>query len=329
MRLHRPIAELMAIPRSAHDMDWLKDSLQSAIELEFATIPPYLCAYWSVKNPFDTAALSIKTVVREEMLHFGLACNLLTAIGGSPSLNQKGAVPVYPGKLPGGVIPNLKVSLAGLSKPVLELFMAIERPEFPPVGLVADAAFASIGEFYAAIQSAFEKNNPAISLQRQLDGPLGLHRLHDLQEVKTAIVLIMTQGEGSDMNPEEAPGDLAHYYRFAELYHGRKFIKQSDGRWGYSGPVIPFPDVWPMATVPEGGYLQDKVPAAVRDNVLKFDQRYTTMLNQLQDAWDNGNDQSLVDSTATMFSMSNPAVALMKVPIQGGSGTYGPCFRLV
>jgi hypothetical protein len=72
------IVELMAVPAAAHDIDWLKATLQSAIELEFATIPPYLCAYWSIKSGINPAALLIRTIAFEEMLHFGLACNLLS-----------------------------------------------------------------------------------------------------------------------------------------------------------------------------------------------------------------------------------------------------------
>ena len=328
MRARNQILELMAVPRSSHDIDWLKAALQSAIELEFATLPPYLSAYWSIKNNLHQAAQSIRQIMREEMLHFGLACNLLTAIGGNPILNQPGPVPEYPGPLPGGVLPDLVVTLAGLSKQMLQLFMAIERPQHGPIAEAAKT-FTSIGEFYAAIQSAFETVKPAVNVNVQLQGPLGLQRLGNLDEIGQAITLITTQGEGSKQSPEEAPGDLAHFYRFAELYHGRALIKGRDGQWAYAGAEIPFPDVWPMASVPAGGYAKADVAPAVWDNLSKFDQRFTTMLNQMQDAWSNGSEQSLIDSTATMFSMSSPAIALMKVPIPAGNGSYGPCFRLV
>jgi hypothetical protein len=326
MRSPNRIVELMAAPRADHDIDWLKASLQAAIELEFATIPPYLCGYWSIKDGMHPAAMSIREVIREEMLHFGLACNMLAGIGGRPALNQPSAVPDYPGPLPGGVIPDLLVTLAGLSKKTLELFMAIERPDFDPFGEPREI-FASIADFYAAIESSFDTVRPTVDGTAQLEGPLGLRRLGDLDAIREAIALITTQGEGSEQSPEETPGDLAHYYRFAELYHGRKLIKR-DGAWTYSGREISFPDVWPMAAVPKGGYAQGDVEPAVWDDVSKFDQRFTTMLNQLQDAWSNGNGGALIDSTGTMFSLRGPAVQLMQVPIPAGGGNYGPCFRL-
>ena len=38
------IVQLMSTPEGQHDLAWLKQSLQAAIQLEFATIPPYLMA---------------------------------------------------------------------------------------------------------------------------------------------------------------------------------------------------------------------------------------------------------------------------------------------
>ena len=39
-----PIQELMATPQADRDLVWLENSLRDALQLEFATIPPYLCA---------------------------------------------------------------------------------------------------------------------------------------------------------------------------------------------------------------------------------------------------------------------------------------------
>src|SRR5262245_10440365 len=120
------IVDLLRVPATRHDLDWLRRSLQAAIELEFATIPPYLTAYWSIKDRRNPAAASIREVCLEEMLHLAICCNLLTAIGGSPALNTPAVVPSYPGPLPGGVHPGLVVRLEGLSKEVAKSFMEVE-----------------------------------------------------------------------------------------------------------------------------------------------------------------------------------------------------------
>ena len=67
--------------RAQQNLDWLKKSLQAAITLEFATIPPYLSALWSIKDELHPVAKSIREVAQEEMLHMALACNMLASLG--------------------------------------------------------------------------------------------------------------------------------------------------------------------------------------------------------------------------------------------------------
>ena len=65
----------------------LREHLQTAIEIEWSTIPPYLCALWSLADgPNEYVAGNVEEVAMEEMLHLTLACNLLNAIGGRPRL---------------------------------------------------------------------------------------------------------------------------------------------------------------------------------------------------------------------------------------------------
>jgi hypothetical protein len=63
----------------------LRAHLQWALELEHSTIPPYLCALYSIpegSNP--EAAEVVRSVFMEEMLHMTLVANVLNAVGGSP-----------------------------------------------------------------------------------------------------------------------------------------------------------------------------------------------------------------------------------------------------
>src|SRR5436305_15250394 len=110
--MRRPsIAELMEVPAEEQDLEWLQTSLQSAIALEFSTLPVYLSGMWSIQQQSGDAYNLINSVVLEEMLHMGLACNMLVAIGGTPEI----VAPRYPSQgLPGGVLPALPVYLAGL-----------------------------------------------------------------------------------------------------------------------------------------------------------------------------------------------------------------------
>ena len=93
-RGHRDVAAIT-------DLDQLRAALQTAIELEHSTIPPYLCALYSLRGGSNVeAAELIESVVMEEMLHMVLAANVLNAIGGTPSIGHPGFVPRYPCTLP-------------------------------------------------------------------------------------------------------------------------------------------------------------------------------------------------------------------------------------
>ena len=118
-----------------HDVHSLRQVLQLAIQLEHATIPPYLCALFSILPGANVEVADlIRSVVLEEMFHMVLVCNLLNAVGGKPRIASPGFVPRYPGHLPAGVRPDLTVTLKRCSKEhIRDVFMAIELPADPVV----------------------------------------------------------------------------------------------------------------------------------------------------------------------------------------------------
>jgi hypothetical protein len=356
--LSNSITELMSVPESECDLDWLKKSLQAAIKLEFSTIPPYLCALWSIKdvdaggNPTGPVADSIREQISlEEMLHMGLACNLLAAIGGTPSLNTPDGVPSYPGLLPGNVNPELEIALRGLSREAVLDFLKIEQPQFPPLTTSEFTfeltrfqenvdVFPTIGDFYSYILRTFERLKPALITEKQVKFSLPKSIIiKNLADVKRAIETIQLQGEGSRISPSDDGAkdvtlkDLAHYYRFAEIKQGKKLISV-DGQLKFAGDDIPFPEVLSMAKVPLDGYQKERIRIEVRNEVSQAldesDLIFTKMMNQLQEAWTN--DPTAVGrAVGYMFSLQAPAQKLMSIPIlaDGSSGNFGPCFRLV
>jgi len=324
------IVQLMRVPAPNHDLAWLKDGLQAAVELELSTIPPYLCALWSIKDPAGPVYDRIKGVVFEEMLHLGLACNLLTTVGGTPRIATPTTAPKYPGPLPGGVRPNLVVALSGLTRQVVkEAFMEIEYPQAGPIAFALSTTFPTIGDFYDAILKAFTGCAAAITGTRQLtaNAPLlgQLFPIASLADASRAINEIKEQGEGTSQSPTAADfgGEFAHYYKFAEIYHGKELVKNAQGKWNYEGNPVPFPEVFPVARVPMDGYPD--LPAAV-----SFDKLYTKLLQQIEGAWSTGNQDQLDDAMfTTMPSLGGSARALMQKSLDAGGYTYGPGFRLV
>ncbi|MFB7665481.1 ferritin-like protein [Kitasatospora sp. NPDC056138] len=321
------VVQLMGVARDRRDVSWIRSALQAAVELELATIPPYLCGWWSIRDRSGEPARLIERIIADEMYHMGLACNLLVAVGGSPKITA--AVPTYPGPLPGGVRSGLTVYLSGLTKPyVRDVLMGIETPEAP---LTREVGPPTIGAFYDALLAAFRAVRPAVSEAGQLTlriGPNRLTRVRGLGGVETAIRTIKEQGEGTSASPDEPFGDdfPAHYYAFGEIYHERR-LRQTGRAWEYSGEAVPFPDTRPMGVVPPGGWPSP--PDEVRQLLRQFDETFARVLEGLETAWERGDRDALDDAVYAMFHLEAPAIRLMGIALPDGTGTYGPEFRPV
>ncbi|MFF0445281.1 ferritin-like protein [Streptomyces sp. NPDC004609] len=339
------IVELMDEPAESRGGDWLKESLQQAVLLELATLPPYLCALWSVEDQDGDVAAALREVVFDEMSHLGLAGNLLTTIGGVVRLADDMTVPKYPGALPGGVRPGLTVYLSGLTKESLDLFSRIEEPDDP---IAAVRSNTSIGAFYTAILDAFRNHTDLITGTRQLTRNMAHHgkgnsivALTSFADVEKAVDIIKEQGEGTSASPENPHpgelGELAHYYLFRQLFHGRKLVKTSENpdRWEFTGDTIPMPQTFPMGTVPPGGWGGAGTPPPdpeTRDLLDEANASYSDMLRFLEKAWQADlpatAKESLNQAIGKMFDLPSPARTLMERPLPDGSGrTYGPEFR--
>src|ERR1051326_944656 len=165
------IVELMRKPPAQRDLPWLQQALQSAIELELSTLPPYLCGLWALQDQNSDAAGLILSIALDEMSHLGLACNMLRATGVQPQIFAGYDQIQFPGHLPGGVRPKCDPSFFPCDKDFqvvlgfsdfhafAKMCMQIEYPEDPvprPTLFAAEETFPSIGEFYDAVLKAFE-----------------------------------------------------------------------------------------------------------------------------------------------------------------------------
>ncbi|MEX0171164.1 ferritin-like domain-containing protein [Streptomyces sp. LMG1-1-1.1] len=346
------IVELMRQPAEERDLGWLKEAVQQAIQLELATLPPYLCGMWSIDSTAggNTQVFrTLRAIVFDEMSHLGIACNLLTTIGGEPRLADEALVPAYPGPLPGGVRPELKVYLSGLTPESVKMYASIEEPD-DPVVRSARAAYTSIGAFYTAILDTFRANPQFITGARQVIKDMEFHgagnsldALDTLADVEAAIAVIKEQGEGTSVSPENPhpadAGELAHYYAFLEIVHGRKLVHPEGhpDKWDFQGPVVPMPPVLPMGVVPDGGWPRTGPGAPAADVTALLDKVngvYSAMLGFLEKTWQQTDaDQAtdmLDEAIRQMRLLRTPARDLMKRPIPGGAGkNYGPEFRFV
>jgi len=137
-------------------LETLRAHLQTALVLEHSTVPPYLCALYSIEEGHNTEASALlQSIVMEEMLHMSPAANLLNAIGGRPRAASPEALPVYPGYLPHTGSAFRLVSLEKFSKRSLEGFLRLEMTE----GVESSRQpghCESVGRFYRTIRAGFE-----------------------------------------------------------------------------------------------------------------------------------------------------------------------------
>ncbi len=163
--------------------------LQTAVQIELATIPIYLYTYYSiVRNEYtgeqirpadvfaNRAGGLIMSVVVEEMLHLSLSSNIFYSLTGKPPVLYGNSPGPYPTPLPhhkpkgppgpGG--PKVQIPLSKLTYEQLWHFLQIEYPEqagAPPEG----NDWETIGQFYDYIRCLI--NHPDIKNSDFQKGP--------------------------------------------------------------------------------------------------------------------------------------------------------------
>lgn len=321
--------------RAATVPEDLYELLQNAITLELATIPPYLCAWFSLK-PGTNGEIGeiLRSIVIEEMLHMTIAGNLMIALGGTPRMADPASLPTYPGQLPMHVGNSVVARLRKCSIEQIEkVFMKIEEPEKPlkfPKKALKAVEFATIGEFYKALVAKLEelgdnafKGNFANEVKVRSFGSDVLFPITDVASARKAIMdVIVVQGEGTSVSPQDAQGELAHYYRFQQIVVGKSLVKDSSvpQGWSFSGPPLTLDsaNIWNMDDDPKTANYP--AGSAARTAVDAFNKDYSDVLRGLDRAF-NGNPGSIGSAIGAMYSLSDSAQAVLATPSPLGAGT--------
>lgn len=323
--------------------------LQGALELEHATIPPYLCALYSIPDGANvTAAALIRSVVMEEMLHMVLAANLLNAVGGTPSVHHRKFVPSYPTYLPYSDH-SYCVQLLPFSREALDTFLRIEKPAKPHAKAEAGNA-STIGQFYEAILDAFHKLEHRAKKDggtiftgrrnRQIDGESWYYggggapiAVTNLESATCAIREIMDQGEGlahTIFDGDDQFGqvdELAHYFRFKEIRLGRRYQKTDGPTRPPTGAELPvdWSARYPMTANPKADDYREQ--PEIHRLMVGFNKQYTALLRALDTGF-NGTPSALGEAVPIMYDLKYRAQALMAIPSGRGDGTtVGPGFE--
>ncbi|MEE8331248.1 MAG: ferritin-like protein [Acidimicrobiia bacterium] len=218
----------------------LQDHLRLAIQVELSTIPLYLFAMYSIEDQGSEAALLIRSIVAEEMLHAALAANVLLAVGGDPRFDALDMVPTYPGMLPHHE-PPLELNLVPCSLELIrDVLMRIEQPEVHGASPEPDV-YETLGQFYHALEMAIQDLSASQDLfaEPQADRQLsdssaytpvafdaadsgGLMLIDSADSAREAIEVIVHQGEGlsTDRWADPAHQELTHYHKLLQIAEG-------------------------------------------------------------------------------------------------------------
>lgn len=339
-------------------VDRLKDLLGAAVKLELSTIPPYLCALYSIHpDGNDEAKLVIRSVVVEEMLHMVLAANVLNAIGGEPRVSGPDHTPRYPHELPDGIV----LHLLPFSAEAIDAFLKVENPEHDHHALDADHPLlaqrpqethvaasthaqerpGTIGAFYEQIEEALREEAAQIGEERLFSGDparqvgreyyyAGGGRPLEVTTLESAIASleeIVDQGEGDIASMYDHDGDLAHYFRFQQLSHNRAY-RASDEPEAPTGASmeVDYDAVFPMLANPRNHDYLDPELRAASDAT---NRTWSKLLLQIDEAF-NGNPSALVPAVHSMFKLRDEMLVLLGNPLPNHPGRHaGPTFEWI
>ena len=326
--------------------------LCEAAELEHGLMCEYLYAAFSLKTESDETlpAEHLEAVERwrsvllgvaaQEMLHWALVNNLLTAVGSAPYVARP-HMPHQAKGYPAGV----QLALVPFGERALRHFLYLERPEgmelrdadgFEPSGpeLPIMAAtdivpwgqeFHTVGHLYRSIQAGIHNLSSKLGDEQLFIGPheaqanpesFGWPELVAITDAATAsqaIDAIVEQGEG-------ARGDwsAAHYGRFLAVFEEFQAIMTSDPTFQPAHPVVAA-GVRPVDGVGFDVIISDAVTAAVSD---LFNVTYDLILQMLVRFLANvGEDKEQLGilartSVTLMFAVIKPlGLLLARLPV--------------
>jgi hypothetical protein len=349
----------MTTPRIT-TLEQLHSYLDAALQLEHATIPPYLTALYSLHPGSNSDARHIlRTVVVEEMLHLTLVANVMNAVGVAPDLTKPGFVPRYPTCLPDGE-KDFEVGLRPFTPEALDTCLKIERPGKAPSTtarirqrsggqrLLAASPdepgmqYYSIGEFYQEIDRGLRHlhhlyeqegkqlftGDPArqITPEYFYSGGGEPIPVTGLTSALAALNLITEQGEGLGGGIYDAESELSHYYRFEQLQLGR-YYQKGDQPGHPSGPPleVDYSAVYPVL---ENARLED-YPKGSELYVAaeEFNHSYAEFLSFITRAY-TGEPQALLEGVVRMFRLRDDINRLIRNPIPDRPGVHAaPTFE--
>src|SRR5215472_16463691 len=240
-------------------------------ELEHGLMCEYLYAAFSLKGTAGPGLRAdqveaverwrevIFAIAREEMLHWAVVQNLLTAVGSAPYVSR----PHMPHHAK-GYPPGVQLRLLPFGEAALQHFVYLERPEgaadadaegFEPAGpppppmkpgevVPRGQDWATQGHLYRAVERGLARLADKLGEDRLFIGPAfhqageaafgwpDLHPITSLEGANRALERIVEQGEGATGN-----WATAHYGRFLEVLGEYEAMRKADPSFEPAYPV--------------------------------------------------------------------------------------------
>ena len=343
--------------------------LCQAAEIEHLAMCQYLYAAFSLRTAVGPGLtleqlevvnrwrVEISKIAAEEMLHWGLVNNLLTAVGSAPFVSR----PDLPHRAR-GYPPSVQFALLPFGEDALHHFVYFERPEdvpledvsaFTPVGpaplpmsseelLPRGQDFDTQGQLYRSLETGLRHLADKMGEDGLFIGPpwaqatsssFGWPELEPVTSLATALSAlerIVVQGEGAHADSADS-----HYARFHRILDELRAMQADDPTFSPAHPVVaavarPLAD----ADAPEGPLITDPVTAACSD---LFNVVYDLILQMLCRYFAFGHEtddqaQALADAAVTlMFGVTRPLGTLLAGMPVGPSApgvTAGASFQL-
>ncbi len=326
--------------------------LSEAAELEHVLMCCYLYAMFSMKTENDGELSDdeanavrnwhgiIRGIAIEEMTHLTLVCNLISAVGGTPSFFRMN-FPIPPGPFPDDMV----VQLAPFDLEAIQHFIYVERPEHMKI---ADGAgfektrsysrtsgsgklmpfagdYATVGDLYNTVAASLKKLCSEIGEEELFCGPRnlqvnpiesplpGVQTIHNLESALKAIETILTQGEGATL--EEG----SHFQRFSTIKSEYEELRKKRPEFNAARPVVRNPVMRPPPTPDGKVHINHPVSSQFVDfaNAIYIQMlRILTQVYSQEERLPSDKKHILDASFAMMRALTHAGTALTYLPAQ-------------
>ena len=332
-------------------LEYVRELLQQAIEVEHSTVPLYLTALWSMRNGSAAAGALIHSVAVEEMLHMTVAANALNAVGGAPMIDAPGFIPSFPMYLP---MTNVSVGIERLSRAQVSNFMLIES--ITSLGKSIGAAYEYVLSILQALCDQYGEDQVFTgNYSYQIEatawvGPQGTPqtapKIANLSDAATALLGVSEQGGGCPVpgyeswwplaaNQSAGPlvgGEcygLSHYARFFEIHAEREWRANDTAKKGPTGTAEPVDWEGAASFKPNPSVDDFEEGTDAHAVSLAFASNYTALLVKLHDAF-NGAPEQYFPTLNQMHALTVDAQAVLRTrDPRNASLAVGPSWEYI